>query len=43
MDLVGFDEAVFDGIRAEFTEYARAHGVEDVVAIPISALDGGES
>ncbi len=40
MDLVGFDEAVFDGIRAEFTEYARAHGVEDVVAIPISALDG---
>jgi sulfate adenylyltransferase subunit 1 len=40
MDLVGFEESVFAGIRAEFTDYARAHGVEDVVAIPISALDG---
>jgi sulfate adenylyltransferase subunit 1 len=40
MDLVGFDEAVFEAISAEFEAYARAHGVEDVVAIPISALDG---
>ncbi len=40
MDLVDFDQAVYDHIRTEFTEYARAHGVADVVAIPISALDG---
>ncbi len=40
MDLVGFDEGTFDRIRAEFDAYAAAHGVSDVVAIPISALDG---
>ena len=40
MDLVGFDRDVFESIRAEFDAYARAHGVDDVVAIPISALDG---
>ena len=40
MDLVGFDREVFEEIRAEFDAYARAHGVDDVVAIPISALDG---
>jgi sulfate adenylyltransferase subunit 1 len=40
MDLVGFDRATFESIRREFTEYAAAHGVNDVVAIPISALDG---
>jgi sulfate adenylyltransferase subunit 1 len=40
MDLVGFDRRVFAAIRAEFDAYARAHGVDDVVAIPISALDG---
>jgi sulfate adenylyltransferase subunit 1 len=40
MDLVGFDHGVFQAIRDEFDAYARAHGVDDVVAIPISALDG---
>ena len=40
MDLVGFDQEVFERIRAGFAAYARAHGVDDVVAIPISALDG---
>ncbi len=40
MDLVGFDEAVFDRVRRDFSAYAAAHGVADVVAIPISALDG---
>jgi sulfate adenylyltransferase subunit 1 len=40
MDLVGFDRDVFESIRAEFDAYARAHDVDDVVAIPISALDG---
>ncbi len=40
MDLVDFAADVFARIREQFTAYARAHGVEDVVAIPISALDG---
>ncbi len=40
MDLVDFDRGVFESIRAEFTSYAQAHGVSDVVAIPVSALDG---
>ncbi len=40
MDLVGFDESVFDRVSAEFSAYAASHGVADVVAIPISALDG---
>jgi sulfate adenylyltransferase subunit 1 len=40
MDLVGFDQAVFDGIAKEFTDHARGLGVEDVVAIPVSALQG---
>ncbi len=40
MDLVGFDECPFRQILHEFTAYARAHGITDVVAIPISALDG---
>jgi sulfate adenylyltransferase subunit 1 len=40
MDLVGFAPDVFAAIRDEFAAYARAHGVDDVVAIPVSALDG---
>jgi sulfate adenylyltransferase subunit 1 len=40
MDLVGFDESVFDGIRDDFVSVARLLGVEDVVAIPLSALQG---
>ena len=40
MDLVDFDARVFESIRTEFAAYARGHGVCDVVAIPISALDG---
>jgi sulfate adenylyltransferase subunit 1 len=40
MDLVGFSPEVFEAIRGTFDAYARAHGVDDVVAIPISALDG---
>ncbi len=40
MDLVDFDQATFETIRRDFTEYAAGHGVADVVAIPISALDG---
>ncbi|MGE3811910.1 MAG: sulfate adenylyltransferase subunit 1 [Candidatus Nanopelagicales bacterium] len=40
MDLVGFDRAVFESIRDEFVSAVRSLGVEDVVAIPLSALQG---
>jgi sulfate adenylyltransferase subunit 1 len=40
MDLVGFDAQVFESIRTQFDAYARAHGVADVIAIPVSALAG---
>jgi sulfate adenylyltransferase subunit 1 len=40
MDLVGFDQVVFDTIAKEFTAHAASLGVEDVVAIPLSALAG---
>ena len=38
--LVGFDERVFLGIRDDFASVARLLGVDDVVAIPLSALQG---
>src|ERR1700712_3685560 len=40
IDLVDFDEAVFDRIAAEFDRYAVDLGVGEVTAIPISALHG---
>ncbi|MBS4101845.1 adenylyl-sulfate kinase [Tsukamurella paurometabola] len=40
MDLVGFDRARFDAIRAEFAEFAAKLEVHDVEAIPVSALLG---
>ena len=40
MDLVGFSEAVFDGIVADFTRFAEASGFETIHAIPLSALEG---
>jgi len=40
MDLVGFDQARFDGIRADYARFAGAAGIEDVTAIPVCALDG---
>ncbi len=40
VDLVNFDEAVFDAISAEFTVYAKELGIHEVTAIPISALHG---
>jgi len=40
MDLVGFDRAVFERVAEEFTGLATRLGVEDVTAIPISALLG---
>jgi bifunctional enzyme CysN/CysC len=40
MDLVGFDQAVFDRIVADYREFAAALGLAEVVAIPISGLRG---
>ncbi|MEU6407007.1 GTP-binding protein [Streptomyces sp. NPDC046985] len=40
MDLVGYEERVFAETAAQFTAYAATLGVEDVTAIPLSALAG---
>jgi bifunctional enzyme CysN/CysC len=40
MDLIEWDRVRFEAIRDEFAEFAGRLGVEDVVAIPISALNG---
>ena len=40
MDLVDFDEEVFERIRAEFTGWAAKLDVHDMTFIPISALHG---
>ncbi|MYT25712.1 sulfate adenylyltransferase [Streptomyces sp. SID7760] len=40
MDLVGYDESVFAAIAAEFADFARGLGVQEVTAIPVSALAG---
>jgi bifunctional enzyme CysN/CysC len=40
MDLVDYDERVFEGIVAEFAEFAAKLDVPDLTAIPVSALRG---
>jgi bifunctional enzyme CysN/CysC len=40
MDLVGFDQAAFDRITAEFTGFAARFGLRSVQAVPVSARDG---
>ncbi len=40
MDLVDFDEARFDEICAEFTEFAAKLDVDDLTFVPVSALHG---
>ena len=40
MDLVDFDEAVFDAIVTDFSDFAAKLDIHDVTAIPISALEG---
>jgi bifunctional enzyme CysN/CysC len=40
MDLVGWDEGVFEAIRAEYAALAEAVGIERVQAVPVSALAG---
>jgi sulfate adenylyltransferase large subunit len=40
MDLVDYDQAVFDRIHAEFTSFATKLNIPDLEIIPISALKG---
>jgi bifunctional enzyme CysN/CysC len=40
MDLVGFDQGVFDAIVAEYREFAAQIGITAFAAIPMSALKG---
>jgi bifunctional enzyme CysN/CysC len=40
MDLVDFDQDVFDAIREQFTQFAARLELPDVTFIPISALNG---
>ncbi|MCM2307617.1 MAG: GTP-binding protein [Sulfuritalea sp.] len=40
MDLVDYDQAVFDRIRGEYLEFAATLGIGDVSFIPLSALNG---
>jgi bifunctional enzyme CysN/CysC len=40
MDLVDFDEAVYERLRDDFTAYAARLGIVDVTFIPMSALHG---
>ena len=40
MDLVGYDQATFDQIVADYTDFANSIGVTDFTAIPISGFKG---
>ena len=40
MDLVGYDQSVFDTIVADYRAFASAIGIEDFTAIPISGFAG---
>jgi bifunctional enzyme CysN/CysC len=40
MDLVGWDPAIFERVRAEFVEFATRLDVPDLAVIPVSARDG---
>src|SRR6195952_4203095 len=40
MDLVGYDQATFDTIVADYTSFARSIGIESFTAMPISGFKG---
>ena len=40
MDLVDYDRSVFEAIEKEYREFAEPLGIENIVAIPVSALEG---
>jgi bifunctional enzyme CysN/CysC len=40
MDLIDYDQAVYDGIVKDYTEFATSIGIGDFTAIPISGFKG---
>ena len=40
MDIVDYDQAVFDRIRADYTEFSKQLDIPDIRFVPISALRG---
>jgi sulfate adenylyltransferase subunit 1 len=40
MDLVNYDQGVYDRIVGAYTEFAQSLGLKDITAIPLSALAG---
>ena len=40
MDLVDYDQAVFDGIVKDYTEFANSIGIKEFTALPISGFKG---
>ncbi|MDB5687688.1 MAG: sulfate adenylyltransferase large subunit [Rhizorhabdus sp.] len=40
MDLVDYDQTVFDGILKDYTEFARSIGIDSFTALPISGFKG---
>lgn len=40
MDLVGFDQAVFEKIKQDYLDFAAKLGMNNALFVPISALDG---
>ena len=40
MDLVGYDQAVYDAIVRDYEEFSQKLDIHDITFIPISALDG---
>ncbi|MFM6932598.1 MAG: sulfate adenylyltransferase subunit CysN [Novosphingobium sp.] len=40
MDLVDYDQAVFDGIVKDYAEFAKSIGIENFTAMPISGFKG---
>jgi bifunctional enzyme CysN/CysC len=40
MDLVGYSQQIFDGIIAEYRDFAAQIGLENIVSVPLSALRG---
>ncbi|HKY13802.1 MAG TPA: sulfate adenylyltransferase subunit CysN, partial [Microthrixaceae bacterium] len=40
LDLVGYDEAVFDAIEADYRAFATELGIREITCIPMSALRG---
>jgi bifunctional enzyme CysN/CysC len=40
MDLVEYDQAIFDAIAADYRVFASSIGIEDWIAIPVSGLNG---